>query len=84
MIFLHSVPLDNQNHQIKNQTSFRTIKQHDNSHFPNHSEMRKKIENYSFALNNLIGKGYSSTVYKGTDDLTGICWNMQAKKWRSR
>lgn len=33
--------------------------------------MRKKIQNYSFLLSDRIGKGYSSTVYKGLDDLTG-------------
>jgi hypothetical protein len=26
---------------------------------------RKKIENYSYGLNDVIGKGYSSQVYKG-------------------
>lgn len=34
-------------------------------------EVRKKIQNYSFLLTDKIGKGYSSTVYKGLDDLTG-------------
>lgn len=29
---------------------------------------RKKIENYSFALNDAIGKGYSSQVYRGRND----------------
>jgi hypothetical protein len=31
---------------------------------------RKKIENYSYALLDKIGKGYSSTVYKGRNDDT--------------
>jgi serine/threonine protein kinase len=29
---------------------------------------RKKIENYSYGLNDVIGKGYSSHVYKGRND----------------
>lgn len=29
---------------------------------------RKKIENYSYGLNDAIGKGYSSQVYKGRND----------------
>lgn len=32
---------------------------------------RKKIENYSYGLNDVIGKGYSSQVYKGRNDNTG-------------
>jgi serine/threonine protein kinase len=31
---------------------------------------RKKIENYSYGLNDVIGKGYSSQVYKGRNDET--------------
>jgi serine/threonine protein kinase len=34
------------------------------------SNMEKKIENYSFTLNNVLGKGSSGTVYKGKNDLT--------------
>ncbi len=33
--------------------------------------MRKKIEIYSFQQNDKIGRGYSSTVYKGLNDVTG-------------
>jgi hypothetical protein len=36
----------------------------------NTGEYRKKIENYSFCLGDKIGRGYSSTVYKGRNDLT--------------
>lgn len=32
---------------------------------------RKKIENYSYGLNDVIGKGYSSQVYKGRNDANG-------------
>ncbi|XP_051912251.1 serine/threonine-protein kinase atg1-like [Hippocampus zosterae] len=31
---------------------------------------RKKIDHYSYRLNERIGKGYSSQVYRGRDDLT--------------
>ena len=33
---------------------------------------RKKIEEYSYALADGIGKGYSSQVYRGKHDTTGI------------
>jgi serine/threonine-protein kinase ULK/ATG1 len=29
---------------------------------------RKKIEQYSYCLNDRIGKGYSSVVYRGRND----------------
>lgn len=32
--------------------------------------MRKRIEHYSYALNDEIGRGYSSCVYRGKDDRT--------------
>lgn len=32
---------------------------------------RKKIEEFSYGLNDVIGKGYSSHVYKGRHDQTG-------------
>ena len=31
---------------------------------------RKKIEDYSYGLSDVIGKGYSSHVYKGRNDDT--------------
>lgn len=33
---------------------------------------RKKIENYSYGLSDVIGKGYSSQVYKGRNDESGM------------
>jgi hypothetical protein len=36
------------------------------------ADVRKKIQNYSFLITDKIGKGYSSVVYKGANDLTGI------------
>ncbi len=34
-------------------------------------EYRKTIKNYSYFLNDVIGKGYSSTVYTGLNDQNG-------------
>jgi serine/threonine-protein kinase ULK/ATG1 len=31
---------------------------------------RKKLEHFSYALTDIIGKGYSSQVFKGKNDLT--------------
>ena len=36
-----------------------------------HQFTRKKIEQFSYGLNDVIGKGYSSQVYKGKHDATG-------------
>lgn len=33
--------------------------------------VRKYLENYSYCPSSNIGKGYSSYVYKGRNDLTG-------------
>lgn len=37
---------------------------------PAGSDIRKKIEDYSYALLDVIGKGYSSLVYKGINEKT--------------
>lgn len=34
------------------------------------SDSRKKIKHFSYSHNDRIGKGFSSIVYKGTNDLT--------------
>ena len=34
--------------------------------------LRKKIKNFSYNMNDKIGKGFSSIVYKGSNDLTSI------------
>ena len=41
------------------------------AHHPEDKSQRKKIEDYSYGLYDKIGKGYSSIVYKGRNDLTG-------------
>lgn len=34
------------------------------------NELRKKIEDYSYGLKDVIGRGYSSVVYRGHNDKT--------------
>ncbi len=34
------------------------------------NELRKRIENYSYGLNDRIGVGFSSTVYRGANEST--------------
>lgn len=56
--------------------SYSLPKKHYQSHNPTHGpELRKIIQNYSFQLNDKIGRGYSSTVFRGTNDLTRIFSN---------
>jgi hypothetical protein len=50
-------------------------------HSPRTAEsLRKIILNYSFLLADRIGKGYSSVVYRGLNDRTGIFPVIQAQK----
>jgi hypothetical protein len=35
-------------------------------------EVRKKIGQYSYTPKDVIGKGYSSVVYRGANDSTGM------------
>ncbi|KAM3130541.1 hypothetical protein pb186bvf_017350 [Paramecium bursaria] len=44
---------------------------HYQQYTPSHQHARKVIENYSYALTEQIGKGFSSIVYKGRNDETG-------------
>lgn len=37
--------------------------------FPSH-ESRKKVKHFSYSPTDKVGKGFSSIVYKGTNDLT--------------
>jgi len=34
------------------------------------NDLRKKIEDYSYGLKDVIGRGFSSVVYRGTNDKT--------------
>jgi SNF-related kinase len=34
------------------------------------NDLRKKIEDYSYGLKDIIGRGFSSVVYRGSDDRT--------------
>lgn len=40
------------------------------SHGSTSGESRKKIKHFSYSMTDKIGKGFSSIVYKGTNDLT--------------
>ena len=40
------------------------------SHGSTSGDSRKKIKNFSYSMTDKIGKGFSSIVYKGTNDLT--------------
>lgn len=46
--------------------------------------VRKKILHYSYLLTDRIGKGYSSVVYRGLNESTGIDIPIQEVKWPSR
>ena len=65
----HQLVTPNNNHSFLPLPSYPTF---DPGRQMFQAELRKKIQNYSFVLADKIGKGYSSTVYKGVDDLTGI------------
>ena len=43
------------------------------------SEGRKKIGRYSYASKDVIGKGYSSVVYKGINETNGTPLSIQDK-----
>lgn len=43
--------------------------------------LREKVDQYSYLSKESIGKGYSSSVYKGRDDKTGKNFFIQTSKW---
>ena len=43
--------------------------------------LREKIENYSYNNKEAIGKGFSSHVFKGKNDLTGTQILIQINRW---
>ena len=49
-----------------------------------HSALRKRLDQYSYSPSNNIGKGYSSYVYKGRNDLTGTSPYIQMKPLPSK
>ena len=69
--------------RLNTNTSMRNIESFDPTQL-RPGEFRKKIQNYSFMLTDKIGKGYSSTVYKGLDDDNGNDQNIQVKKLQSK
>ena len=44
----------------------------------------KKIENYSYALTDEIGLGYSSHVYKGKNDISSTDFASKIRLWQSK
>lgn len=46
--------------------------------------LREKIDHYSYVGKESIGKGFSSSVFKGRDDNTGITFLTQMNMWPSR
>lgn len=60
------------NQSVANYHQTQIIYPHENNNkIRSAVEMRKKIQNYSFLVHDNIGKGYSSVVYKGANDLNG-------------
>ena len=45
---------------------------------------RKKLENYSYNMSSNIGKGYSSQVFKGKNDITSIRFTIQINTSQSK
>jgi serine/threonine-protein kinase ULK/ATG1 len=39
-----------------------------NRQFYSNNDLRKKIEDYSYGLKDIIGKGFSSVVYRGLNE----------------
>lgn len=39
-----------------------------NRQFYSNNDLRKKIEDYSYGLKDIIGKGFSSVVYRGINE----------------
>lgn len=47
--------------------------------------IQKKINQYSYANTDTIGKGFSSQVYKGRNDQTGNLFiHIKMNKWQSK
>lgn len=44
-----------------------------NRQFYSNNDLRKKIEDYSYGLKDIIGKGFSSVVYKGVNEKSKEC-----------
>ena len=59
-----------------------------NGHYRHHSTSSyqgpKKIKNFTYLPEDRIGKGYSSVVYKGKNELTSNPQNIQMRQWLLR
>ena len=71
MIYLQTAPMVNEHQDLLYRMPSCNKLQPNPTQRAMQGEYRKKIQNYSFLLTDRIGKGYSSTVYRGLDDLTG-------------
>ncbi len=65
-------------------TAFLVRENHSYSHSSSLNANRKKIKHYSYSLSDKIGKGFSSIVYKGTNDHTSTPPSTQMKSSPSR
>ena len=82
MIYLQTAPMANEHQDLLHRIPSSNQLQPTPTQRAMQGEYRKKIQNYSFLLTDRIGKGYSSTVYRGLDDLTGTIWLMKESRWR--
>lgn len=64
-------------------TSYLTRESHSFSHGSSGAG-RKKIKHFSYSPLDKIGKGFSSVVYRGTNDNTSTARPTQTKQWPSR
>ena len=65
-------------------TTFLMRENHSYSHTSAMNSNRKKIKHYSYSSMDRIGKGFSSIVYKGTNDNTSTPHLTQMKSSQSR
>jgi hypothetical protein len=66
---------------IMSTASYLTRESHSFSHGTSGSS-RKKIKHFSYSPFDKIGKGFSSVVYRGTNDNTSTPYPTQMRQWR--
>ncbi len=65
-------------------TAFLVRENHSYSHSSSLNANRKKIKHYSYSPTDKIGKGFSSIVYRGTNDNTSTPHPKQMRSSQSR
>lgn len=45
------------------------------------TDIKNKIKHFSYSMSDKIGKGFSSIVYKGMNDLTSTFFVIQIRWW---